>query len=99
MSENKMPGISDAALAAEKRAIDARAKWGDYNSLHEAYAVLAEEVDELWDIVKQRQTIGHATDGNTISKVRSVHLIRAEALDIAAVALRIAADAQRMAER
>jgi glycyl-tRNA synthetase beta subunit len=27
---------------------------GDYNSLHEAYAVLLEEVDEFWDEVKKK---------------------------------------------
>ena len=27
---------------------------GDYESAHEAMAVLLEEIDELWDIVKQK---------------------------------------------
>ena len=29
-------------------------KYGQYSSLHEAYAVLKEEIDEIWDIVKQK---------------------------------------------
>ena len=29
-------------------------KYGRYSSAHEAYGVLQEEVDELWDIVKQK---------------------------------------------
>lgn len=29
-------------------------KWRPYNSMHEAYAVLAEEVDEFWDEVRKK---------------------------------------------
>lgn len=29
-------------------------KWGDFKSLHEGYAVLLEEVDELWEEVKKK---------------------------------------------
>lgn len=34
----------------------ARAKFGPMASAHEAYAVILEELDEIWDIVKQKQT-------------------------------------------
>ena len=34
----------------------ARQKFGPMASAHEGYAVIAEELDELWDIVKQKQT-------------------------------------------
>lgn len=47
----------------------------NFNSLHEAYAVLKEEVDELWDEIKTR----------TPDKAR----IREEAKQVAAVAIRI----------
>jgi len=33
----------------------ARVKFAPMNSAHEGYAVIAEEFDELWDIVKQKQ--------------------------------------------
>ena len=52
---------------------------GDYyNSAHEAYAVLKEEVDELWDEVKKK------------SHNRDMSMMRREAVQIAAVAIRIA---------
>lgn len=54
-------------------------EWPEYNSLHEAYGVLAEEFDELFDHVRLRQTKRDSRD------------VRGEALDVAAVALRIAA--------
>lgn len=34
----------------------ARQKFGVMYSAHEGYAVILEELDELWDIVKQKQT-------------------------------------------
>lgn len=46
---------------------------GTYNSRHEAFAVLLEEVDELWDEIKNN---GSGED------------IRFEAMQVAAVAIR-----------
>ena len=51
-----------------------------YASMHEAFAVLLEEVDELKNEVWKR------------SHNRSGHQLRSEALQIAAIALRIAED-------
>jgi len=31
----------------------AESKFSEYNSLHEGYAIIAEELDELWDEVKK----------------------------------------------
>lgn len=65
------------ALAAEiHTACDA---WPEFNSAHEGFAVLAEEVDELWDHVKTNQ------------KRRDLAAMRKEAIQIAAVAIRFAA--------
>lgn len=66
------------AKACHGRAKDSYLKYGPYASLHEAYAVLLEEVDELFQLVKQRRADTDMT------------LVRDEAIDIAAVALRIA---------
>lgn len=45
----------EAAVAAElSRACEAFPT--PQNSAHEGFAILAEEVDELWEIVKQKQT-------------------------------------------
>ncbi|MCZ7405144.1 MAG: hypothetical protein O8C67_09475 [Candidatus Methanoperedens sp.] len=33
---------------------NAEAKFPEYNSSHEGYAVIAEELDELWQLVKEK---------------------------------------------
>jgi NTP pyrophosphatase (non-canonical NTP hydrolase) len=52
--------------------------WPPFNSAHEGYAVLAEEVDELWQHVKTNQ------------KRRDIEAMRKEALQVAAMAIRFA---------
>ena len=46
-----------------------------YNSAHEGYAVILEELDELWEHVKTRQSL------------RDVGAMRAEAAQVAATAI------------
>lgn len=65
--------ISDEADRAD-------AEHGSYNSAHEGYAVLIEEVDELWDEVRKKDL--H----------RSKERMREECIQIAAVAMRFARD-------
>ena len=52
-------------------------KFGKFNSTHEGYAVLKEEVDELWDAIK----------GNV-----SKNFLEEEAIQVAAMALRFLVD-------
>jgi NTP pyrophosphatase (non-canonical NTP hydrolase) len=49
-----------------------------FNSAHEGYAVLLEEVDELWDEVRVKQGL------------RDSNKLRQEAIQIAAMAIRFA---------
>lgn len=55
-------------------------KFPPMNSAHEGFAVLKEEVDELWDEVKKKP------------EVRNLQNMRKEAIQIAAMALRFIAD-------
>jgi NTP pyrophosphatase (non-canonical NTP hydrolase) len=55
-------------------------KWPPFNSAHEGFAVLAEEVGELWAHVRTRQS------------KRDLPAMRKEAIQVAAMALRFAAD-------
>lgn len=52
-------------------------KFNKFNSTHEGYAVLKEEVDELWDVIKKNGT--------------SIEL-KSEAVQIGAMALRFLMD-------
>lgn len=58
----------------------AEGKHRPMNSAHEGYAVLLEEVDELWDEVKKQ------------NEARSKDAMRKEAIQIAAMAIRFIRD-------
>lgn len=55
-------------------------KFKPMNSAHEGYAVLAEEVEELWEQVRGKQGL------------RDVSAMRAEAVQVAAMAIRFIVD-------
>ena len=61
--------------------LKASSKFGAFHNAHEGYAVLLEEVDELWDAVKLNQN-------NPNREVELQH----EALHVAAMALRFLYD-------
>jgi hypothetical protein len=69
--------IAEEALEECRKASEG---WPPFNSAHEGYAVLKEEVDELWDHVKTNQ------------KRRDLSAMRKEAIQVAAMALRFAYD-------
>lgn len=60
--------------------VKAREKWPAFNSAHEGYGVLLEEVDELWEHIKVNQ------------KRRDLRAMRKEAIQVAAMALRFAVE-------
>ena len=63
-----------------KEAITAASRYPPFNSEHEGFAVLGEEVDELWDEVKKSP------------KNREPEKLRAEAVQVGAMALRFLYD-------
>lgn len=72
--------LAKAVNEACEEVSQAMDNWPPMNSAHEAYAVLAEEVDELWVHVKTNQ------------KRRDLQEMRKEAVQVAAMALRFAAE-------
>lgn len=60
--------------------LNAMTLWPKFNSAHEGFAVLKEEVDELWDHVKINQ------------KKRDIEAMKKEAIQVAAMALRFCID-------
>ena len=81
-------------------------KFSKFNSAHEGYAVLLEEVDELWDVVKlnpdkievqPRLTIFMADEESDkiiadLQKKKHQEMMRKEAIQVAAMALRFVID-------
>jgi hypothetical protein len=57
-------------------------KFGPFNSAHEGYGVILEELDELWDEIKAKQELRSATN------------MREEASQVAAMGLRFMIDAR-----
>lgn len=71
-------GYSELLDAMDQELRKAVTNWPAFNSAHEGYAVLAEELDELWDHVKTNQ------------KRRDIAAMKKEALQVAAMAMRFA---------
>lgn len=75
--------VTDVELALEqieREVVAAKHNWPVFNSAHEGFAVLKEEVDELWDHVKTNQ------------KKRDLEAMRKEAIQVAAMAVRFATE-------
>ncbi len=68
----------DAAALIQKEYYIATTKFGAFASTHEGYAVILEELDELWDCIK--------TKGTTLDELRE------EAVQVAAMAIRFMID-------
>lgn len=74
-----MNGEIEAAIIQTRNELSAAVlNWPAMNSAHEGYAVLLEEMDELWEHVKTKQ------------KRRDLDAMRKEAIQVAAMALRFA---------
>lgn len=79
---DRFDGVASESVSVANAA---QSRYGDFASMHEAYGVLAEEVAEFLEAVRLRQ-----------DDPRRPHSCRAEAIDIAAVALRIAEQSGRV---
>lgn len=79
MSYELLDKVGDATHEVVTEVRAALAKFGPFNTAHEGYALLLEEVDELWDEIKLNQAR------------RNPPKLRREAIQVAAMALELAA--------
>lgn len=80
VSVEKVNALMSATQDAVEQCVTDMDKWPAFNSAHEGFSILMEEVDELWDEVKKKQTN------------RTIVEMRKEALQVAAMALRFAVE-------
>jgi hypothetical protein len=76
--DDRAVNIQEAAYYAREEALRACREWERFNSAHEGYAVLLEELDELWAECKKR--------------VPNKVMMGKEAIQVAAMAIRFAAE-------
>lgn len=75
----------DLYSTIKEEAETAQNKYGHFNSTHEAYGVLKEEVEEFWQVVKEKNKKGNDTTTEALSKKRKmIH----ELTQVAAIAIR-----------
>lgn len=72
--------LDDALDAVEDEVLRALELYPPFHSAHEGFAILKEEGDELWEEVRGKQG------------QRNVHAMRAEAIQVAAMAVRFILD-------
>ena len=73
-------GLAQANFDAYNEAFNAKLKWPPFNSAHEGFLILEEEVEALWAHVCTKQT------------KRTLLEMRKEAIQVAAMALRFASE-------
>lgn len=79
--------ITQATSEARDEALRASDHWPVFHSFHEGYAVILEELDELWDEVKKKRDFP-----NEEQRLYAIKQMRIEAIHVAAMALRFAAE-------
>jgi len=79
--KDKLKTVTKAVLSEINRA--KLLHKGDFNNLHEAYAVLFEEVDELWDLVKTNPLKHYSSMAAYKADVQK------EAIQVCAMAIRL----------
>jgi hypothetical protein len=72
--------IDKAFQQVKDELLQAQQNYPTFNTAHEGYAILLEEVEELWEEIKHRP------------RTRSISRMRAEAIQIAAMAIRFMVD-------
>jgi len=81
------PAVADACLESFAEFLTQHSKRKPFNSAHEGFAVLQEEVDELWEEIKRKR------------ENRDLAAMRTEAMQVAAMAMRFMAEICADAER
>ena len=83
MNKTEEQRLDDIFAEVKEELKRATRKFGPFNSPHEGYAIIKEEVEELWDDIKANNYENQ----------------RAESIQVAAMALRFIFDLEELAEK
>lgn len=80
LTEERLNALDVAMAKVRAEVVRAITKYPAFNSTHEGYAVIAEELDELWDDVKRNHKTGAVEEAVQVAAmgVRFVMDIKAE---------------------
>jgi len=87
--------LGDALKLIGDEYIEASMEFPKFNSFHEGYSILKEEVDELWEEIKNKNVIDNIGDDGKISEFvikPDVRQIEKEAVQVGAMAVRFLID-------
>jgi hypothetical protein len=90
-----VPSVRNATLdAVAAELAQARQTHAPMNSHHEGYAVILEELDELWEVCKHNTHVKGEPTPRNIEQIRAAKRadMRKEALQVAAMAIRFIED-------
>lgn len=85
-----MSRVTDLFMEVETELINATLTYRPFGSVHEGMAVLQEEMNELW------QAVGRKTGGDMLHQPKDWSVIRSEAIQVAAMAMRLVMDGDRL---
>jgi hypothetical protein len=90
MTPNELATHRDIALEVIQELLRAREKFAPMASAHEGYAVILEELDELWEEIRTNPKKAYAEQDDPAQWHRN--RMRTEAVQLAAMALRFIED-------
>jgi hypothetical protein len=82
MTNKMITDIVDTVLSELTAALD---RYPPFHSAHEGYAIIKEELDELWEAIKLKQLDSYDIGGVNTTRTRRM---QREAAQVAAMALR-----------
>lgn len=67
--------VNDVLAQVELEVISAMTRFASFNSAHEGYAVILEELDEMWDDIKANRVLESTTEALQVAAMAVRYLV------------------------